>query len=118
MNLTSALKLMARTWALLSLLVVALFSFGIGHQAWPTWKGVVSLLLFPGTLVGGLLLGWRRETLGGALCLSSYALYGLWRIHLGHGWPSGWVLPALAAPGLLYLLLASRKRDGRRRRTP
>lgn len=112
------LRLLARIWALLSLLVIALFSFGIGHQAWPTWKGMVSLLLFPGALAGGLLLAWKWEALGGALCLGSYGLCGLWRMHLGFGWPSGWVLPALAAPGLLFLFLAYMKCGGRSRRIP
>lgn len=117
-SIRKPLSILARTWAGLNLLLIALFSFGIGHQAWPTWKGIVSLLLFPGALAGGLLLAWRREALGGALCLGSYGLYGLWRMQMGYGWPLGWALPMLAAPGLLFLCHAFMERGDQSRRIP
>ncbi|MCE1228976.1 MAG: hypothetical protein LWX11_05775 [Firmicutes bacterium] len=97
---------LARVGSVLSLATILLFSFGIGHQGWPGWKGLLSLMLFPFGVLIGLVWGWKREALGGGLVLTSFMLYGSWRWFLGLGWPKGWVFPLLVLPGLFFLLSA------------
>ena len=67
----------------------------------------------------GLLLGWRWENLGGVLVLVGIAGFYLAHFALtGFGrFPHGWAFPAIAAPGLLFLLCWLLRRNGAGRGT-
>lgn len=87
------------------LLMVGAFAIGEGppNPASLTRTETAQLLLFGG-ICAGMALGWQRERLGGALSLASLlGFYGVEYVANGH-LPDGWAFPALAVPGVLFLL--------------
>lgn len=92
--------------------------FAVGEGFHPTKLQLPELILFVPLFIAwlGLWLGWRSEGLGGTLILVGIASFYLTHFALtGFGrFPRGWAFPAIAVPGLLFLLcwFLRRKRAG------
>ncbi len=101
-----ALRWLARLWSAAS--VILLIGFVVGEGVGPaSARDVVGLLLFPLGVAVGMVLGWRREVLGGSITVGSLlAFYALHFATTGGSWPRGWAFLAFAMPGFLYLLAA------------
>ena len=99
----------ARGLSLLVFAVVLMFVVGetaAQPGAWPVGGEWLGLLFFPVGLVGGLLLGWRREKLGSWLAIASVVAFYLWNYLRSGSFPRGpWII-FLAIPALFYLLAA------------
>jgi len=80
----------------------------VGEGFHPTKLRLPELILFVPLFLAwlGLLLGWRREGLGGTLVVFGIAAFYLIHFALtgfGH-FPLGWAFPGIAVPGLVFLL--------------
>ena len=68
-------------------------------------KQWVGFLFFPTGVIAGMLLGWWREVLGGAVTVGSlfgfYLIYG-WLLN-GQIWLGAWFI-VFALPGILFLI--------------
>jgi hypothetical protein len=88
----------------------------VGEGSHPAKLRLPELILFVPFFVTwlGLFVGWRWEGLGGILVLVGMA--GLYLTHFaltGFGrFPHGWAFPAIAVPGLLFLLCWYLRRKG------
>jgi hypothetical protein len=51
----------------------------------------------------GLILGWKREKLGGWLVVGGMVLFYLFDFAFSGTFPRGWFFPLIALPGLLFL---------------
>ncbi len=103
-NLILVLRWTARLGSLLSLAFLLLFFFGeelnFGQL---TSAEIVGLLFFPVGITVGMLLGWRWETLGGAVTvLSLLAFYKVMYATSGR-FPEGIWFALFALPGLFFL---------------
>jgi hypothetical protein len=99
---------LARGWSIASLAFLLLIFVGevlFPHAAPPsTVRDIIALLLFPvGTCVG-MILGWRREGLGGSVTLASLAAFYAWLRIIDGRFPGGPFFALIAAPGLLFLI--------------
>jgi hypothetical protein len=104
--------------ARLSALAIAglILLFAVGEGFHPTKLKAPELVLFVPLFLAwvGLWLGWRWEGLGGTLVvvgiagfyLTHFVVTGFGRI------PRGWAFPAIAVPGLLFLLCWFLRRNG------
>ncbi len=102
-----ALRWTGRLTGLASVGILALFMIGEGFD--PTrLRGTEALLhvFFPFGLILGLVLGWRRELLGGSIALLGLA--GFYALHLVFSgrFPRGWAFAVLASPALVLLASA------------
>lgn len=93
----------------------------VGEGFHPTKLRLPELILFVPLFLAwlGLLLGWRSEGPGGTLVVVGMAGFYLTHFALtGFGrFPRGWAFPAIAVPGLLFLLCwFLRKNDAGRNR--
>ena len=70
-----------------------------------TTREVLMMIAFVVAL-SGLMVGWRRETIGGALVLSGLACFYLLNYVYTGRVITGWVFIALAIPGALFLVAA------------
>jgi hypothetical protein len=105
LSFATALRWIARLLSLFSVGFLALHTLSEGFN--PSHLAARDLLLFvcfPFGVILGTLLGWRRETLGGALTLLALAaFYGVHYAGSGH-FPRGPFFALFASPGLLFLL--------------
>ena len=62
------------------------------------------------TLVG-LIVGWKREGLGGLMIMDGMALFYLANFLSSGRFPGGWVFPIFYLPGVLFLLCWWRTRE-------
>ena len=99
----------ARIWSVASVVVLLGFIFGEGIQA-PTPAEWLGLLFFPLGIMIGMILGWWREGLGGAITIGSLAAFYLVQIVTAGTLPRGWAWLVFATPGFLYLLSWERSR--------
>jgi len=80
-RITSITRWTGRLTGSLSILVLLLFLAPEGRQSVVTPRQPVGLLFFPLGMACGLLIGWWREGLGGAIAVGSllgfYLVYGL-----------------------------------------
>lgn len=98
-------------WAarLLSLLSIGLlFAFILGDgvapgAARPTPGEWVLLAFFPLGVIAGMVVGWWREGLGGAITVGSLLAFYLVFFILGRGMPRGVWFLLFALPGFLFL---------------
>lgn len=100
----TVLRWTGRIWSLASL--AFLISFALGNRATPTGSEVVGLVLFPGGVAAGLVIGWWREGAGGATAVMSLAAFYAWSLLFHGGVPHGpWFL-LVAAPGPIFVICA------------
>jgi hypothetical protein len=100
------LRWLARIGSVISLGLLLLFFLGEGFNpakvASPEWIG---FLFFPIGVAAGMLVGWWREGLGGAITtLSLLAFYGIYGFLLNGRLWQGAAFIAFAAPGILFLV--------------
>jgi len=95
----------ARLGSIASLLLLSAFIFGPNEaDKWPTAQEWAGLAFFPGGVVVGMLLGWWKERLGGAVTVASRAGFYAWLfLTSGRIWAGPWFF-VFAAPGFLFLL--------------
>lgn len=108
------LRVAGRVWSIVSLAFVLAFFIGealSGASAPPASLEWLGLAFFPVGLSIGLVVGWWRAGLGGAITLLSSGLFYLWNWVARGTWPRGPYFALLAAPGLLYLLSVWLDRD-------
>lgn len=92
----------ARATSVASITLLAMIL--VGEPGTPTFSQAVAMAFFPFGVVAGMLIGWRREALGGIVTLMSLAGLYLWMTVLSGLPPRGpWFL-AFSAPGLLFLI--------------
>ncbi len=103
-QLIAILRWLARLGSLVSVALLLLFLVGEElHPSQLALAEVVGLLFFPIGVMVGMLLGWRWETLGGAVTvLSLLAFYKVMYAASGR-FPEGIWFALFALPGLLFL---------------
>ncbi len=114
-KLILVLRWAARLGSLLSLAFLLLFFFGekMNFGQLPPSE-IVGLLFFPVGITVGMLLGWRWETLGGAVTvLSLLAFYKVMYAASGR-FPEGIWFALFALPGLFFLYCGLSRRQSTR----
>jgi hypothetical protein len=106
MRLETVLRWVARAWGVASALLLLAFAFGGREHFRPTAGEAVALLLFPGGVVAGFLLAWRREVAGGLVTVGSLALFHLYEFAASGRWWLGPYFLLFAAPGFLHIAAA------------
>lgn len=104
-TLESVARWTARIWSIASLLFVSAFIVG-GEEGgkWPTAMEWAGLAFFPGGVIAGLLIAWRKEALGGGITILSLAGFYIWHfLDAGRFAAGPWFL-LVAAPGFLFVL--------------
>ncbi|MGI5836351.1 MAG: DUF7670 domain-containing protein [Chloroflexota bacterium] len=100
------LRWLARILSLASLGMLLLFVLGEG--SWPlrlTPSEFVQFVFFPIGVAIGMVLGWRRELLGGVVAVFSLAMFYLSHFGVTGKIPSGpWFL-IFTLPGILFFAL-------------
>jgi len=100
------LRWAARILGTISVAVLLLFLFG-GSESFSsiTLNQAVGLFFFPFGLMIGLVLGWWKEFLGGAIAVGSVVgFYFIYELLINSSWPRGWWFAVFAIPGVLFLL--------------
>jgi hypothetical protein len=104
-QVVSIVRWAARIGSLISIGLFLVFLFG--ESVWPlqiTWVEWLGLLLFPGGIVVGMVLGWWREGLGSLIVLVSLAAFYVEQFIVGQSFPRGpWFL-LFALPGFLFAI--------------
>ncbi|MEZ6059890.1 MAG: hypothetical protein R3C19_05970 [Planctomycetaceae bacterium] len=122
-SLITTLRWIARLWSVASLLLLAAMVLGEGDPGAARLSPgeVIGLVFFPAGIVVGLLLGFRKERLGGLICLASLAGFYVWHISTSGILPRGPYFALFAAPGALFLacsMLNTTRLHGSRSDTP
>jgi hypothetical protein len=97
----------ARIWSLASIGFVLLFVVADAldpNSPGPTRSDWIGLSLWPGGVVLGLVLGWLRTGLGGAIATGSLIGFYLWHLLERGTFPGGPYFVLVAVPGILFLL--------------
>jgi hypothetical membrane protein len=106
-TLASFSRWTARLLSLASIGLLLMFMFGEGLN--PTKlhaRELILLCFFPIGVIVGMILAWRRESLGGMVAVASLAAF--YAVHwAGAGrWPQGAAFLAFTCPAFLFLLAA------------
>ncbi|WP_436714445.1 hypothetical protein U8335_15270 [Roseiconus lacunae] len=87
-----------------SVVSIALLVAGsFGNKNLPNLTEAVGLLLFPGGIVAGMMIGWRKEFIGGCITLVSLLAFYVWCTFFGGGFPTGPYFFLFSLLGLLFL---------------
>lgn len=100
------MRIAARVWSVLSIAFVLLFFIGEMMNPTgpaPTRTEWVGLSFFPIGVVIGLILGWWREGIGGAVTVLSLISFYIWDLARSGDFPGGPFFLLVAAPGFLFL---------------
>ncbi|MBI5387626.1 MAG: hypothetical protein HZA90_23450 [Verrucomicrobia bacterium] len=111
LNSGSVVRWIARLLGLASIGILAMFMIGEGYNPF-TMKArdAMMTVFFPLGVVFGLILGWRREFLGGLIAVLGLAtFYALHFVESGR-FPRGWAFLIFASPAFLLLLSAALNR--------
>lgn len=95
----------ARGFSVLSISVLLLFLIGETDWSHPLRllpSEVIGLLLFPGGIVAGMIVGWWREGLGAAIGVGSLLVFYALDWFVTGTPPSGPWFPIFALPGALF----------------
>jgi len=108
----STLRWIARAWSAATIALV--LAFIVGERSLPAGpKEWLGFLFFPFGICVGMILAWKRESLGGFITVGSLlAAYALDFAATG-SLLKGWAWLAFAAPGFLFLLSAEMSRGSR-----
>ncbi|MEQ1763881.1 MAG: hypothetical protein ABL984_12150 [Pyrinomonadaceae bacterium] len=103
-NFLFILRWVARISGMTSVALLLLFLFGEGFSS-ITMNQAVGIVFFPFGLMTGLVIGWRRELLGGAIAVGSVlGFYFIYELAINGSWPRGWWFAVFAMPGVLFLI--------------
>jgi hypothetical protein len=101
------LRWAARITSLITLGLLAWFMIGEGFDPWkPHARDWTLMIFFPFGLLQGLLLGWPREQLGGAIAVASLAGFYLVHLAVAGSFPKGAAFLVFTLPGFLFLASA------------
>lgn len=101
----TVLRWAARIASLVSLGVLVLFLLGSHFDPRRlTSTEVLLFVFFPLGLAVGMLLGWRREGLGGGIALVSLGMFYAIHVLDRSSPPGGWAFGVLALPAVLFLV--------------
>lgn len=90
----------------LSIVVLLLFIFGsVQADEWPTLSDAFGLACFPGAVIAGLCLAFRRETIGAIVSLVGLTAFYFWHATTSGDVPGGPWFAIFTVPALLFLLL-------------
>ena len=106
-SLTLAVRWLARVWSVATVGVILAMCFAEMPTNLRDWTGFI---LYPGGIVLGLILAWRREGLGGGITVGSLVAFYLLHAAITGVFPQGWAWFAFAAPGFLFLWCWRRSR--------
>jgi len=99
----AALRWTARLWSAAAILLV--LAFIVGERSLPSGlHQSLGFLFFPFGISVGMILAWRKETLGGSITVVSLLTFYVLHRALAGTYPRGWAWLAFAAPGFLFLL--------------
>lgn len=97
-------RFLARAASLVSIAILGMFIFG-GTERTPVGGEWISLAAFPFGVGLGMVLAWRHEILGGALCTASIIItYATFLMRSEPQWPGIWFL-IFATPGIALLIV-------------
>lgn len=105
--LTTIVRWSARILSIASIVMLLLFLFGEGD---PSEIGQITLrewvlfAFFPFGVMAGMIIGWWREGLGGAITTGSLVLFYVMNLALHGDMPGGPYFVIFALPGLLFLV--------------
>jgi hypothetical protein len=104
-NALQVLRWLARIGSLVSYFVMVLYLVGEGFTVSSfTFNDWVGFICFPVGALGGQLVGWWNELVGGIITtvslLAFYLIYGL----LLHIWPTGPAYIVFSIPGFIFLV--------------
>jgi hypothetical protein len=106
-----ALRWAGRLASLAVIAILVLFMIGEGYNPLALKpRDLLLAVFFPLGFLLGLILGWRREFLGGVMVLAGLVGFYLVHLALNGGFPKGWAFVFLSAPGILLLLSAAMHR--------
>lgn len=96
---------LARVSAIVSVAGLSLFVIGNiqAMEKLPTLVEFVGLAFFPGGVLLGLLLGFKRPTYGGSVAVVSLLAFASWHIAVAGDLPKGPYFVIFTLPGLLFL---------------
>ncbi len=100
-----SIRVIARVWSLASIGFLLLFLVGEGVNFFKlTSVELVEFILFPVGVTIGMVLAWKWEKCGGLLTI--FSIIGFYAFHrLASGsFPRGWIMFAVAIPGVLFLI--------------
>lgn len=105
-----------RIWSILSICVLLLFFIGEGSSPSKiAFKDLIGMLLFPLGVVIGMIVGFKKELLGGIITTASlFAFYFIYSLSLTGTLPKGWAFIVISAPGILFLLYGAVNKKIRR----
>jgi len=108
--LTQILRWTGRILSIISTGILLLFLIGEGdfNQPQLTLKEWLGLLFFPGGIVTGMIVAWRRETMGATIALGSLATFYLLQLICFGDFPGGPFFFLFTLPALLMGLAGSR----------
>jgi len=101
----SAARWAARILSILSVGVLLVFVVGeadLSHPISLTGLEILGLLFFPGGIVVGMILAWRREGIGAGVTIASLLAFYLLNVLSGEGLPSGPFFVLFALPGFIF----------------
>jgi hypothetical protein len=104
-TLLDAVRWTARILSILS--IAGLVSFMVGEHFDPFRLQPFELLefaFFPLGVMGGLVIAWRHESLGGVISLGSFVLFYLLNYAKAGRFPRGWAFFGFSIPAILFLL--------------
>jgi hypothetical protein len=104
-RVTSVLRLIARTWSIVTIILVLAFIIGEGFNPkllTPTeWLGFI---FFPVGICFGLVIAWWKEGLGAIIVVASLIVFYIVNFATAGTFPKGWAWEVFAAPGFLFAL--------------
>lgn len=104
MSLLNIIKWTARILSLFCISLILLFAFGeSGSGNPPGFREIIGLLLFPTGVVLGLIIAFKKTTLGGLISVFSLLLFYLWHYITTYSFPTGAAFIAFTAPAVIFL---------------
>jgi drug/metabolite transporter (DMT)-like permease len=98
-----ALRWTARIWSVVTIALV--LAFIVGERSLPSLpKEWLGFLFFPFGICVGMIVAWKKESLGGSITVGS--LLAAYVVHFAAAGAllKGWAWLAFAAPGFLFLV--------------
>ncbi|MFO0977938.1 MAG: hypothetical protein U0996_16150 [Planctomycetaceae bacterium] len=99
----STVKWLARLTSVASVGLLSMFLFGGNEGIVPTLREAVAMAFFPFGVAAGMIIGWKREFLGGVVSILSLAMFYVIMAMTDPGESLGpWFL-IFTVPGFLFL---------------
>ena len=110
--LTSVVRWIARTWSIVTIVLVFAFIIGEGFNpkqlVLTEWFGFI---FFPVGICLGLIVAWWKEGLGAIIVVSSLLAFYIVNFATAGTFPKGWAWEAFTFPGFLFAFCWYRSRN-------